>query len=43
MSLTKYTNSKKSQDEDGKEEEIFQYIQDERILRVLFEIKTNHI
>jgi len=39
MSLTNYTNSKELQEEIGIEEEIFQYIQDERILRVLFEQK----
>ena len=39
MSLTNYTNSKKSQVEEGTEEEIFEYVQDERILRVLFEQK----
>ena len=39
MSLTNYTNSKKSQVEEGMEEEIFEYVQDERILRVLFEQK----
>ena len=36
MSLTNYTNS---QDEKDTEEEIFQYIYEERILRVLFEQK----
>ncbi len=39
MSLINYTNSKSSPDEDGPEEEIFEYVQDERILRVLFEQK----
>ena len=39
MSLFNYTNSKSSQEEDGSEEEIFQFIQDERVLRVLFEQK----
>ena len=37
--LTNYVNSKDSQEEDRKEEEIFRFIQDERILRVLFEQK----
>ena len=39
MSLTNYTNSKDTTDGEIKEEEIFQFIQDERILRVLFEQK----
>jgi len=39
MSLTNYTNSKKSLVEEETEEEIFEYVQDERILRVLFEQK----
>jgi len=39
MSLTNYTNSRDSQGEEGSEEEIFQFIQDERVLRVLFEQK----
>ena len=39
MSLTNYTNSKDSLEEEETEEEIFQYVQDERILRVLFEQK----
>ncbi|MHA1485737.1 MAG: DEAD/DEAH box helicase, partial [Promethearchaeota archaeon] len=39
MSLTNFTNSKNTTDEEIKEEEIFQFIQDERILRVLFEQK----
>ncbi|MHA1473084.1 MAG: DEAD/DEAH box helicase, partial [Promethearchaeota archaeon] len=39
MSLTNYTNGKNSQDKDEIEEEIFQFVQDERILRVLFEQK----
>ena len=39
MSLFNYTNSKSSQEEDGSEEEIFRFIQDERVLRVLFEQK----
>ncbi len=39
MSLTNYTNSKGSQEEEGLEEEIFQFIHDMRLLRVLFEQK----
>jgi replicative superfamily II helicase len=39
MSLTNYANPEDSQEEVGMEEEIFQFVQDERILRVLFEQK----
>jgi len=39
MSLTNYTNSKKSLVEERTDEEIFEYVQDEHILRVLFEQK----
>ncbi len=40
MSLFNYANSKSSQEEEeGLEEEIFRFIQDERVLRVLFEQK----
>ena len=39
MSLTNYTHSKNTQEEEGLKEEIFQYIHDERVLRVLFEQK----
>jgi replicative superfamily II helicase len=39
MSLINYTNSKNLQEQEETEEEIFQYVQDERILRVLFEQK----
>ena len=39
MSLTNFTNSKNTQQEKSQDEEIFQFIQDERILRVLFEQK----
>jgi len=32
MSLSNYTDSNNSPEEDGTEEEIFEYVQDERIL-----------
>ena len=46
MSLINYINSENSQDKEEMEEEIFKYIQDERVLRVLFEqkiFKLRHI